>query len=298
MKRLMAILATMLLVVPMVANADTWYTYTPGQEVNFYVNDDDETGKTSIILSDEGGESQYVKAWFIGIAGTSTDVYFDTVTNTGDRTVFEQTNVYKELKGLVEDGAIAGFAGHAKDISTAGNLGLITLDELKTVFGATADGENFTIDVATWGSVFERIVSSKNIILTSTVEGDNVWAIEVTKDANEKATAITVKKIAINGAESMAVMVPVVYVDKTYDCTERQIQNTYACYECGNEYTWSKIGEQADNCKKLDKITSKSKCVKNAKTGIEEYILEFVAVAGVCGVALVIAKRKDLFRSI
>ena len=65
-----------------------------------------------------------------------------------------------------------------------------------------------------------------------------------------------------------------------------------------NIHKMAKIGEQGENCKLVEKVTAKSKCVKSPKTGVEEYIVEFIAVAGVCGVALVIAKRKDLFRSI
>ena len=296
MKKLMAILAALLLV-PTMAFADTWYTYTAGQEVNFYTHKDDETGKTSIILSDEGGESQYVKAWFVGIQGTAMYEYYDVNLHEAgtDSTVLENTDIYKELTTLVEDN-VFGFADHAKDISEKGNLGLITLAELKTVFEAKADGENYTIDVEKYGSVFEKIVTSKTQIATSTVEGDNVWVVEMTRDADLKVTALTVKKVPVT--TTGLVMVPVVYVDKTYDCTEREIKNTYACYQCGEEYSWAKIGEQADECKLVENVTTKSKCVKSPKTGIEEYILEFVAVAGVCGVALVIAKRKDLFRSI
>lgn len=294
MKKLMAILAA-LLVFPMVASADTWYTYTAGQEVNFYTSKEDEVGKTSIILSDEGGESQYVKAWFVGISGRDTaEMYADT--NLGQSTdAFEKTGAYLTVKNIVEEN-VYGFADHAKDISKAGNLGLITLEELKTVFGAKADGENYTIDAATHGAVFEKIVTSSNLVATQTVEGENVWVIELTRDADLKVTAITVKKMPITTVG--LVMVPVVYVDKTYDCTEREIKNTYACYQCGEDYTWAKIGDQAKECKLVEKVTSKSKCVKSPKTGIEEYVLEFVAVAGVCGIALVIAKRKDLFRSI
>lgn len=296
MKKLMAILAALLLV-PTMAFADTWYTYTAGQEVNFYTHKDDETGKTSIILSDEGGESQYAKAWFVGIQGTAMYEYYDVNLHEEgtDSTVLENTDIYKELSSLVNDN-VFGFADHAKDISEKGNLGLITLEELKTVFEAKADGENYTIDVEKYGSVFEKIVTSKTQIATSTVEGDNVWVVEMTRDADLKVTALTVKKVPVT--TTGLVMVPVVYVDKTYDCTEREIKNTYACYQCGEEYSWAKIGEQADECKLVENVTTKSKCVKSPKTGIEEYILEFVAVAGVCGVALVIAKRKDLFRSI
>ena len=295
MKKLMAILAALLVVAPATVKADTWFTYTAGQEVNFYTHKDDEVGKTSIILSDEGGESQYVKAWFVGIQGTTSEVYADPILGESVDS-FDKTGAYKQTLNLVNN-EVAGFADHAKDVTAEGNLHLITLEELKTVFGATADGENYTIDVATWGEVFEKVVTSSTIIMTETVEGDDVWVVELTKNASLEVTAITVKKVPYKTTNNY-VMLPVVYVDKTYDCTEREIKNTYACYQCGDEMSWAKIGEQGENCKLVEKVTAKSKCVKSPKTGIEEYILEFIAVAGVCGVALVIAKRKDLFRSI
>lgn len=296
MKKLMAILTALMVVLPLGAKADTWATYTPGQEVNFYAYDKDPEGHTSIILSDEGGESQYVKAWFVGILPTmKTDVYADT--NLGEAAEpFEKTGAYKYVLSQL-NATVEGFEGHAKDITVAGNLQLITLDELKTVFGATQDGEKYVIDVATWGDTFTRMIGSSKGIFTQTVEGDNLWVINVAKDNNDVVTAITVEKVPYATANDYTA-VPVVYVDKTYDCTEKQVQNTYACYQCGEDYTWTKIGEQADTCKLVDSITVKSKCVKGPKTGVEEYILEFIAVAGVCGVALVIAKRKDLFRSI
>lgn len=295
MKKLMAILAALLVVAPATVKADTWFTYTAGQEVNFYTHKDDEVGKTSIILDDEGGEAQYVKAWFVGIQGTTSEVYADP--NLGESVdAFEKTGAHKALLNLVNN-EVAGFADHAKDVSKAGNLQLITLEELKEVFGAKADGANYTIDVATWGEVFEKVVTSSTTIMTQTVEGDDVWVVELTKDANLEVTAITVKKVPYKTTNNF-VMLPVVYVDKTYDCTEREIKNTYACYQCGDEMSWAKIGEQGENCKLVEKVTAKSKCVKSPKTGVEEYIVEFIAVAGVCGVALVIAKRKDLFRSI
>ena len=82
MKKLMAILTALMVVLPLGAKADTWYTYTPGQEVNFYAYDTDPEGHTSIILSDEGGESQYAKAWCVGIMPTmKTDVYADIKSN-------------------------------------------------------------------------------------------------------------------------------------------------------------------------------------------------------------------------
>lgn len=296
MKKLMAILTALMVVLPLGAKADTWYTYTPGQEVNFYTYDDDSTGHTSIILSDEGGESQYVKAMFYGIGrGLGTDVYADP--NQGQAAEpFESTGAYKFLLSNLNE-TVEAFEGHAKDITVAGNLQLITLDEIKTVFGATQDGDKYVIDVDKWGNTFALMLTSENGIITQTIEGDNVWVIKVEKNEDKEVTSITVEKVPYTTAQHY-MMYPVVYVDKTYDCTEKQVQNTYACYQCGEDYTWTKIGEQADTCTLVDSITVKSKCVKGPKTGVEEYILEFIAVAGVCGVALVIAKRKDLFRSI
>lgn len=298
MKKLMAVLAAIMVLVPISVKADTYATYNAGEEVNFYAYDEDTQGHMSIILEDKGSEEQYVKAWFTGIIGTGQDVYAD-VALQQNVNAFENTGAYKTLLDHLNT-HVYGFSGHALDINQAGNLQLITLQELISVFGATQSGEIYTIDMNKWGPYFTKVVTSANGLMTQTVEGDSVWVVKFARDPNTTAlTGLTVEKVpwATTTFNDYALS-PVVYVDKTYDCLERTLNTDYACYKCDEEYTWVAVGEAAETCELVPDITTKSKCVVSPETGLEEYLLEFIAVVGVCGLALIIAKRKDLFRSI
>ena len=99
MKKLMAILAAISLVIPF-ANAkaeegitqcsvsESCFVYTVGDEVNFYRSEEERkqggqnAGITSIILEDEGKGSQYVKVLALGMYGTSTPYYDSKAENT------------------------------------------------------------------------------------------------------------------------------------------------------------------------------------------------------------------------
>ena len=71
-----------------------------------------------------------------------------------------------------------------------------------------------------------------------------------------------------------------------------------SCYLCNNEYVWAKDGKQDPTCTKVDTISKEADCRKNPKTGVESHILEFAIVAALCAIALLVVKRKDLFRTI
>ena len=90
------------------------------------------------------------------------------------------------------------------------------------------------------------------------------------------------------------ITVPILYFNKTYDCRYDPVEKT-ACYKCGEEYQWLVVGKQAATCEAVSGVTSKAKCVKPPKTGVEDYILEFAIAAGICGLVLVAVKRKSLF---
>lgn len=65
MKKIMSILALVLLVIPFTsvsAITGNYYVYSVGDEVNFYTSSNDTTGQSTIILKDEGAGSQYVRA--------------------------------------------------------------------------------------------------------------------------------------------------------------------------------------------------------------------------------------------
>lgn len=294
MKKLMAFLTMAMFVVPMVANA-AHPTYQPGEEVNFFYYEGDEEGVTTTVLSDEGDASEWVKVLITGFKTSTSQPYAEPKVD-GDATVFKNTLAYKNLLNAINTQA-AGFS-KARSLD---ELSLITLDELKTVFGATAseDGTTYTIDATKWAKAFEvlEVGSHKDGLYTQTVENDEVWIVKFTRDTDEKITAITVEKEPVETAVNYAI-VPVLYFNKADDCQGRDTAKDYACYSCDDEYTWTKIGSQAETCKLVEKVNAKSECVKNPKTGVKEYIVEFGIIAGVCAIALAVVKRKELFRGV
>lgn len=306
MKKIMSVLALVMLVIPFTsvsAITGNYYVYSVGDEVNFYTSENDTTGQSTIILSDDGADSQYVKTLALSAYGSSTGFY-DSVTD-ASATKVEEYKFFKEHISQINQTA-EGWP-YAKDLSST--MTYITLDELISVFGATSSdgGTTYTIDVAKWGSVFDLVVTSKKGFYTSTVDGDKVWVVEFTYDssdlANRNITAITVKEVEKKDNTDYAGL-PVVYMDKTYDCVTRTTSSSeeddsnYACYQCGTEYSWSEVGTQADSCTLVEGVTTKGKCVVSPKTGIADYATPLICLAAVCGLALVLINRKDLFKQI
>ena len=290
MKKIMSILALVLLVIPFTSvNAITgnYYVYSVGDEVNFYTSPNDKTGQSTIIVSDEGENSQYVKA--LALSPYAGNVFYDSV-NDATATKVTEYEYFKTHISMITETA-EGWP-YVKDLSTT--MDYISLEELKSVFGATSTdgGVTYKIDVAKWGTELNIIVTSKKGFYTSTVVGDNVWVVEFTYDnptdlANRKITDITVKQVAKKDNTDYAAL-PVAYFDKTYDCVDRQKKQEYACYQCGEEYTWTKIGSQGSTCTLVEDITSENSCVVSPKTGIADYAIELISLAAVCGLALVL----------
>lgn len=313
MKKIMAVLATLMLVLPFTGvKAATTIDgsvreYKVGDVVNFYKNQQEKneanpnSGFTTIILSTEKVDGKYIKT--LGSAPFDTqDVYYDPNLDSEPTATVRPNHV-----SYIEQYISPYTLDSAKDIHS--NIRYITLEELQTAFGATYDQatDTYVIDAAKWGKVFidngftANINASKGFY-TSTydVANDYVWVVTYKYDSTDLSTAnitdIIVKKVSMDNNEYG--YLPVIYFDETYDCHYVESQEDYACYACGEDYTWTEVGKQAETCTLVESIKTKSKCAKNVKTGIEEYALEFVGIIAVCAVALVIVKRKELFRSI
>lgn len=349
MKRLMAILTALSLVLPFTnAKAEgevitdcsvnsSCFVYTPGDEVNFYRNEDErkknnkESGQTTIILEDAGANSKYVKVLALSPFSTSIP-YFDK--NTEREPNVEVKKEHMSSLAPISDGEREPWTAAKANANGEIELGYITLDQLITVFGATktADG-TYTIDATKWGSKFEIVTDialdqeeiAKDLQATATTDVDKklaqtmlnnanrmkkgfytstfdaktnkAWAVEYTI-TNKKISAITVKQVDVTVDENTYAYLPVVSFDKTYDCHSRVAQVEMGCFECDSDYKWLEVGTQAETCVLVPNVTSKGTCVKAVKTGVEDYILEFGIIASICGIALFIAKKKDLFKSI
>lgn len=72
----------------------------------------------------------------------------------------------------------------------------------------------------------------------------------------------------------------------------------YACYSCTNEYVWTAKGYQAKTCTLVDSITEKSKCVKNVKTGVEDYLLPGIIILTIGSGIVIFLNKKTRFKRI
>lgn len=299
MKKLLGILMAILVVIPLIgvkAIEGNYYTYRVGQEVNFYMYEGDTTGSRTIILEEEGANSQYVRALVTGVVYNTSNPWVEKldIQNGADPADFKTVPGYEGLQNrLNEQVGGASYARNAKDETS-----LLTLDDLKNVFGATPSGDIYTIDWAKWGRVFSAIPTSAQGIYTQTVSQnkENIWVVKFQRNDALEVTGATVEQVSVG--EGNYAYIPVLYVDKTYDCVERDGKDKFACYECDDDYVWSAIGEQAETCNLIEKVKVERECVKNVKTGIDQYFVQFGVIAGVCALALVAVNRKNLFKKI
>ena len=228
---------------------------------------------------------------------SSEAVYYKTTYENGIA-VREETITEEEYnaapEGAVSDG-IAPLGSDSKYVETS----------YKKLNGTLGDNGNgtYTIDADKWGEFFVKSAVGKygsKGFYTSTYDTatNKVWAVEYTLNSTkDKITAMTVKQVSMVDEGAYAYL-PVVSFDKSYDCHTRVSIEEMACYSCDDDYKWLTVGTQAPTCTLIEDIKSKGTCVKSVKTGVEDYIVEFVAVALVCGIALVVVKRKELFRGI
>lgn len=312
--KLLAIIMTLAAVIPTIAKADGYGEYKKGEERNFYTSATDSQGKTSMILEDSDTDNKFVKSWLIGFNGYTSDVFSDS--NMGqDVTSFSHTGAYNFMAKtlLPENGlTVSSDTTYYNSLvdengeTVEGNLTLISLEEIKDIFGVNSDNtitSEFAIKVFNYlkdkadTSVRPANMGAFKGFFTSTVEGTDVYVVEMVKDESNKITGAVLKKVpyaTTNGYD----YVPVLYMNKEQDCNKKQTEQKYACYSCGEDYTWTTVGSQADTCTLVETVTSKANCVKSPKTGVKEYALEFVVVAGIGLAVLAVVKRKDLFRSI
>lgn len=337
-KKLLALVAALALAVPfapvkaiIAENCDEsgiCPTYNPGELVNFIVSKEEldsfnggdlTVGQHVIVLSDAGATDKYVKSLAVApflAQGTNREKYNSEVENGIKPGKVLLDAMKDEINSTPDSFKIAGWE-YARHTDGKLDIAYPSKDEIIAAWGAQYDGttDTYKIDmtkvnadfkeeletqIGAYDLVEEADSSRVNYLKKGFFTGDyveeskKVWVVEFTMDG-DKMSGMTLKQV--DASEDYAVLAAV-YMDKTYDCSERDTKAEYACYECGEEYIWTEKGKQAETCTLVEGKTSKSVCVKNAKTGIEEYIIEFVGVTAICGVALVLAKRKDLFKSI
>lgn len=311
MKKLLGILMAALVVIPLVgvkAIEGNYYTYNVGDEVNFYMYEGDQTGSRTIILHDDGANSQYVKVLMTGLVYATSEPWMDEL----DEHAGTKPNEFHKLDGynklMDQINTKLNGAPYARNVSE--ELSLLTFEDLVDVFGITASGDKkYTLDWNKWGKVFSQVpTSSQGIYTQSTTEdGKELWVIKFQKDESQNVTGATVETIpAVTKTEADQqpstttnyAYIPVVYADKTYDCVERDAGDKFSCYDCNGEYVWTAIGEQDPSCTEVEDAKTQSTCVKNVQTGVNQYFVQFGIIAGLCALALVAVNRKNLFKKI
>lgn len=291
------------------------YVYKAGDVVNFYKNAEEadsgdvNAGVTSVVLSDNGSNDQYVRVLAAIPFGTS-DKYYDASIEPEPTSL-----VKKDHLSYIELSLKYNLESARHDADGKIEIEYIGLDELINVFGATEKADKtYSIDATKWGKTFEENFGVGSHMSKGFYTGtydktkNTVWTVVYTwsstnlTDPNRKITDITVKEVSMDNNEYA--YVPVVNFDKTYECINRHVDDKkeekeeMACYSCDDDYKWLTVGSQAETCKLVENVLTQSTCVKSVQTGVEDYILEFVGLASICGVVLVIAKKKDLFKSI
>ena len=366
MKKIMAVIATILALIPFVGvkavtESTNYYEYKKGEVVNFYSNTNEEeskmpkTGNTTIILDDKGASDMYVKVLMIGLTYDKINSFKDDLDPAatfpkGSEALGRYASLLRTAKGVDDTEYYYNFEDAEKGLS------YITLDEMLALIGEgnyqyNAQAKKYTVngDVTLKArngedtSLFEAMTivassggptsNSYKGFYTSTLDGDKVWVVKfatTTVGDEYVVNGMTIEQVEATDNNEYAI-VGTGYANKTKDCHQvsyvcyvcgtdykyavegsqddscKVVPNVTnpedcvpkACYNCDGTYKWYKDGEQDDTiCTKVDNVTSEANCVVSPKTGIESHLLEFAIVAALCAIALLVVRRRDLFRTI
>lgn len=270
------------------------YKYSKGMVVNFYRSEKEATDKgngvSAITISDEGETSQTVKVLW-------GQIYESSVSYAG---IEEDGSILTDAKtAIVSLNRSAGYL-FDENFAKLDNAAIPSLNDFANALDGYYEAGVWTFNAEKYGPTIKMLTAAlgnKKGFYTSQVstDGTEVTVIDLTYDAAGNITAITSKKVSTSTNEYAVILT--LPVNKTYECVDRN-EASYACYSCNDEYIWTKVGSQAETCALVTNVASKSKCSKNPKTGIKEYAIELTGVIALCAVALVIAKKKDLFKAI
>ena len=321
MKKLFACLVALLAIAPVVANAAS---YTKGDYINFAGNSEEwelfknapdsyalnYTGNGTIYIEDsnktDDAGHKYLRV--INLFALSQDSLVSVSSNP-----ITSATVYTEaVTGLRE--SIKSPYGYATDASTGIDVDIATATDIKTLFGVDTVGQEVTLtgDMKTFfGEVFASLGSGKTTLYmatktastTSGKESTHVVGLKITKSGDAISKIELADVLKEGGEEGAAYSVfPVVLMNEAYVCSAGT-EETYSCYECPTtgdqtEYVWKVTGSQDAACKVVDTVTTKSNCAKNAKTGVDSYLIPAAIILGVCAIVLTVVKRKDAFRAI
>ena len=313
MKKLFAGIVAALAFIPVVANAAS---YNVGDYVNYAGSDSDwsafHAAGTPEQLADFW-ENTGVGTLYLGEGHTGYNRGLSLVANKILSTGLVGTPTAGTLfNRVVEQNRAEAVApyGYATTASDGIDVTVATLADITALFGVEAINDEVELTDKNL-TIFQMLADNENMpknqtfyIFTSTEDtataAGNYFAIELTRVDGVVTKAKLVSQAAATSV--YAGLFSVIEMNKDYVCAEAP-ESSYVCYECTTEdnqteYLWRIEGSQADNCKKSTKITSKAKCVKSPKTGVDSYLIPSAIVLGVCAIVLTVVKRKDAFKAI
>ncbi len=313
MKKLFAGIVAALAFIPVVANAAS---YKVGDYVNYAGSESDwsafhAAGTQEQIL--DFWENTGVGTLYLGEGHTGYNRSLSLVANTlisGVANSVSSGTLYNKVVAENRKEAVSPY-GYATTATDGIDVEIATLADITALFGVSTAGQTVELNDKNL-AVFQIMTADKETldeddtvyIFTKSEDSataGNYFAIKLTR-ADSVVTKAELVSHAVADTTIFAGLFSVIEMNKDYVCTEAP-ESSYVCYECTTEdnqteYLWRIEGSQPDNCKKSTKITSKAKCVKSPKTGVDNYLIPAAVVLAVCAIVLTVLKRKDAFKAI
>lgn len=187
-------------------------------------------------------------------------------------------------------------------VSTAADaFSIPTFDELKSMFITNEANGEFVVDIAqsrnvmSWMSIAvqENAEQGKKLngYYTSTIDptDNKLWVLHF--DLNADNTIAAAKFTKVSPDTTGYALSVITLADKSFRCGQS------ACYLCDGKYVYGKSSSVDSTCTLVDDKDVNT-CVVNTQTGVQEHVLEGLAIAGICIIVLAVIKRKDAFRNI
>ena len=289
------------------------------------------------IIEDKDTSDKFVKVWMVGgYASDQEPARFD-LTQGGKFTSFKAlkslpaANAYTGVVNTLNNDGFQNGDANAVDnyfydfTDATKGVDLLTIADLQAMLGDAVVKESATRYVINDKTLLNRVETNVSFYeefgklaalakankindafvtsywLGDVTEDNKIWTLNITRDANEKITAMYLEPVvydetdgATNPVRAFALTM---YANKTADCHQEVAKKH--CYKCKateeGKFTWI-ITTENDSKIETCEIVPDAEC--NPKTGSKSHLLEFSIVAALCAISLLVVRRKDLFRTI
>lgn len=373
MKRILFAIAMLVAFIPFVGvkainETTNYYSYKKGQVVNFYPNSTAEAEHNrealyTMIIEDKDTSNKFIKVWMFASSAYTVGQAWNIDSNQAIDLIMQSQSLVDQKFNFETGPENAKEGNYFIDFDDASKgRNLITIKDLKTMVGneylvKNSDGtyelKNKTVkdrndaDMSLYDLLQLDYDLARTKGLTAALKGfyivddtgtDPVVCAARYTITNDKITKVTISPLVEADQNTMFMVIPTAYANKTADCHETVNPMCYVCKtESGTEYKWTADGtgctaypkaktvdeckpkkcykcvnekgkfvfkwvlpgdKSVEKCEEVKEITSENDCSELVKTGVESHILEFAIVAALCVIALIVVKRKDLFKTI